>query len=72
MFIYNSESKEGELDIQTRAFYIKDDGVVSINQYLFKKDRVVSSSQIDLTIEQLYKILTVASNVKLKYFYDVD
>jgi len=69
MFIYESESTDGNIDVQTRAFYIEEDGIVSINQYLFRGQEVLSCSQVDITIEHLDKIIAIASHARLKDFY---
>lgn len=69
MFIYESESTDGNIDVQTRAFYIEGDGIVSINQYLFRGQEVLSCSQVDITIEHLDKIIAIASHARLKDFY---
>ena len=69
MFIYESETTSGRLDVQTRAFYLEDSGLVSVNQYLFRDQEVLSCSQVDITIEQLDKIISIASHARLKDFY---
>ena len=69
MFIYESESTDGNIDVQTRAFYIEEDGIVSVNQYLFRGQEVLSCSQIDITIEHLDKIVAIANPVRLIDFY---
>lgn len=67
MLIFESDEKSGRLDIETKA-YFSGENTVSINQYLFDGPDVISTSEVNLTLDQLFKILTLSSRAHINKF----
>ena len=68
MLLYESSEKEGTLEIVTRA-YLDDEGEgdrLTLYQYLFREDKIISSSEVSLYPEQSTMIVNMFLNVSAK------
>ena len=72
MLLYESSEKEGTLEIITRA-YLDDEGEgdrLTLYQYLFRGDKIISSSEVSLYPEQSTKIVNMFLNISAKKLLD--
>jgi|TARA_B100000029_G_scaffold50971_1_gene46359 hypothetical protein len=73
MLLYESKHEEGSLDIVTRAYINEEqenDYRLTLYQYLFKGDEVVSSNEVMLFPEQVNKIANIYLGVEAKMIID--
>jgi len=69
MLLYESKHTEGKLDITTRAYLDvedKDDYRLTLYQYLFRGDEVVSTNEVVLFPEQVTKIVNIFLGLEAK------
>ena len=69
MLIYDKTEKEGDIDIETKAYYSNEkQGVLNISQGLYKGSEVLSHSSITLNAIQYAQIISIASKMQMEKF----
>ena len=67
MLVTKITSKYGEIEYET-VVYLTDENVIRIYQYQFDGPEVLSTSNTELTLEQLAEITTKTSRLYLSQF----
>ena len=69
MLIFESTETNGSLGVETRAYLDEDrKGGLTLSQTLYRREKVVSHSSIDMEPVDYAKIVTVLSQIEIQKF----
>jgi len=68
MLLYEFKQKEGDKEIQTRAYLSPKDQLMTFYQYVFKGPEVLQCHGIDIPLVELTTILRIATKVVVDKF----
>ena len=69
MLIYDKTETEGDIDVETKAYFSKEKQVVlNISQGLYKGAEVLSHSSVTLNAIQYAQIVSIASKMQIEKF----
>ena len=69
MLIYDKTETEGDIDVETKAYFSnKKKGVLNISQGLYKGAEVLSHSSVTLNAIQYAQIVIISSKLQIEKF----
>jgi hypothetical protein len=68
MLLYEYKQKSKDRDVETRAYLNMEDNLMTFYQYTFKGPEVLQCHGIDIPLEELTRILKIATKVAINNF----